>query len=296
MTIYDLFPNGLSIETAIDLLQPVSVYIVVMVMYALFVFKFYRFVASRDMFALNLSKYEESRFRLVRAILHFVLYVGKYMILFPVFAFFWFTVLTLILAFLSRGQSFSDVLLTALVTVSAIRVTAYYYEELSRDLAKMLPFALLGIFLIDASFFSGVSEALDVLQDFRNNTENFLYYLVFLIAMEFALRLAMVIGIVLVVLKDRGVKKHTLVADVAPAPPAGEPQPEPVDDRPAVVPPSSAGETPPAPADGHGVTVSPPSAGETSPAPADGHEVTVSPPSGEEMPLHEDQHEGDRRG
>ena len=58
-----MFPNGLDINDAVDLLRPVTVYVLGMAVYALFVFKFYRFVASRDMFELNLSKYEESRFR-----------------------------------------------------------------------------------------------------------------------------------------------------------------------------------------------------------------------------------------
>ena len=56
MDIYDVLPTELNIYDALDLLRPVSVYIVGMVVYAVFVFTFYRFVASRDMFALDLSK------------------------------------------------------------------------------------------------------------------------------------------------------------------------------------------------------------------------------------------------
>ena len=139
MDINEVFPNGLSVDRAFDLLSPVAVYILGMAVYALFVFKYYRFIASRDMFALDLSKYEASRFRWLRTLLHIVMYVTKYLILFPFFAFFWFTILTLILAFLSKDRSFSDVLLMALVTIGSIRVTAYYNEDLSRDLAKILP-------------------------------------------------------------------------------------------------------------------------------------------------------------
>ena len=118
-----MFPNGLDIHDAIDLLRPFAVYVIGMAVYALFVFKFYRFVASRDMFELNLPKYEESRFRWVRAFLQVTMYTAKYIILFPVVAFFWFAVLTLILTFLSKGQSFPEVLLMALATVTAIRVS-----------------------------------------------------------------------------------------------------------------------------------------------------------------------------
>ena len=151
MGINDVFPNGLDIYDAVDLLQPVAIFVLGMAVYAFAVFKFYRFVAARDMFELDLSKYEESRYRWVRAILQVIMYLAKYIILFPIFAFLWFGVLTLILAFLSKEQAFSEILQMALATVTAIRVVAYYDEDLSRDLAKILPFAVLAIFLIDAS-------------------------------------------------------------------------------------------------------------------------------------------------
>ena len=190
MDINDIFPRGLDFDDALNLLEPVTVYIFGMAVYALFVFRFYRFVASRDMFELDLSRYQESRFRLVRAFLHFLMYVIKYIIMFPIFAFFWFAVLTVILSLLSKEESFPDILLMALVTVGAIRVTSYLSEDLSRDLAKILPFAVLAIFIIDASFFT-VGESLDVLAEVRDYSEDILYYLVFLIALEFALRLLM---------------------------------------------------------------------------------------------------------
>ena len=188
INIDSIFPNGLDLDSAFQSLGPVAVYVAGMALYAVFIFKFYRFVSSRDMFALDLSKYEESRFKVVRGFLHVVMYAAKYVILFPAFAFFWFAVLTLILTFLSKDRPFSDILLIALATVSTIRVSAYYNEDLSRDLAKILPFAVLAIFLIDASFFK-VNESLDVLRHAGEHRETILYYLLFLIAVEFALRL-----------------------------------------------------------------------------------------------------------
>ena len=188
MDINELIPSGLNVSDAIDLLRPVVVYILGITVYAVFVFNFYRFVATRDMFQIDLSKYEESRFRWVRAFLQIVMYVIKYLIVFPLFAFVWFAILTLILTFLSKEQSFKEVLLMALATVSAIRVTSYYNEALSTDLAKILPFAVLGIFVVDTSFFT-IADSLDTLLEAEGYIENILYYLAFLIGLEFALRL-----------------------------------------------------------------------------------------------------------
>ena len=190
MNMNDILPQQLNVNDAIDLLAPVAVYILGMAAYAFFIFKFYRFVASRDMFQMDLSRYEESRYKVVRGFLHIVMYVAKYLILFPAIAFFWFAVLTVILAFLSKEQPFSEVLLTALATVCAIRISAYYNEDLSKDLAKILPFAVLAIFLIDASFFS-VRESSEVLKEARDHTAAIIYCLLFLVAMEFVLRVVM---------------------------------------------------------------------------------------------------------
>ncbi len=181
-----------------DLLSDVAVYVVGMALYAVFVFNFYRFLAAKNMFQIDLSRYEQSRFRLVRRLLHVFFYVVKYIILFPFFAFFWFAVLTLILTFLSKDRSFADTLVVALATVSAIRMTAYYNEDLSRDLAKILPFAVLAVFLIDASFFA-IGESLDVLREVEDYTANIVYYLLFLVLLEFALRI--INGVVVAVLR-----------------------------------------------------------------------------------------------
>ncbi len=188
MDISNIFPNGLNVNDALDLLGPVATYVLGMSIFAIFVFKFYRFVAARDIFVLDLARYEGLSFRWAKSLFHLVVYVVKYLLLFPVFAFFWFAILTVTLTFLSKEQTFSETLLIALVTVSAIRVTAYYKEDLARDLAKILPFAVLSALIINASF-SSVSDSLDRLRMAGDHSETIFYYLVFLIALEFVLRL-----------------------------------------------------------------------------------------------------------
>ena len=194
-----IFPNGLDIYEALDLVLTVGVYIIGIAAYAVFVFHFYRFISSRDMFTFDLSRYEESRYKAVRGILHFIMYVAKYIIVFPFLAFFWLAVLTVILAFLSKDRTLSDILVISLATVSTIRVAAYYHEDLSRDLAKILPFAVLGIFIIDASFFT-IEDSLTVIHDANNHREIF-YYFALLVALEFVLRILM--GYVMLIITGR---------------------------------------------------------------------------------------------
>ena len=228
MDINSLFPTKLGIDDALQLLWPVAVYVFGMAAYAIFVFRFYRFLASRDMFALDLSKYAESRYRRVRSFFRLVLYGAEYVIVFPAFAFFWFAVLTVILTLLSRDRAFSDILLIALATVGAIRVTAYYNEDLSKDLAKILPFAVLAIFLIDGYYFD-THQSLNVLNEATDHSERILYYLVFLIALEFALRLVSAVARLLGFRRrrTRALEKDAVPGGVgAPALPPEDPLPE----------------------------------------------------------------------
>ncbi len=194
------FPNGLDFYEALELLLNVGVYVGGICLYGVFIFHFYRFLASRDMFAFNLSRYNEARYRAMRGFLHVVMYIVKYLVVFPFFAFFWLAVLTAILALLSKDRTFQEVLLIALAVVSAIRVSAYYHEDLSRDLAKILPFAVLGIFIIDASFFT-LEQSLAVIREAGNNRELILYYFIFLVALEFVLRIVM--GYVMLIVTGR---------------------------------------------------------------------------------------------
>jgi len=189
MEIKDFFPNGLNTSEAYSLLEPVALYIIGMSIYTLFVFKFYRFLAAKNIFEFDGSRLEESKHPAVRLALRVIFYVAQYLFVFPLVAFFWFATFTVLLSFLAPDRPFSDILLVSLAVVGTIRVSAYGTEDLSRDLAKILPFAVLGIFIVNVSFFK-TTESFEVLRQANENLESILYYLVFLIGLEFVLRIA----------------------------------------------------------------------------------------------------------
>ena len=188
MAIDSIFPNGLALQDALELLWPALAVLLGMTVYAVFVFNFYRFVAARDMFKFNLSGGDAGGGSVIGSFMRLVWYVIRYVILFPAFAFFWFAVLTLVLAFLSDDRSLGSVLLISLATVSAIRVAAYYREDLARDLAKMLPLAVLSFFIISANSLDSIGS-LAALREVNEHRETVFYYLLFLVALEFSLRL-----------------------------------------------------------------------------------------------------------
>ena len=206
-----IFPNGLIPEDALRELLPVAVYVLGMAVYAIFIFKFYRFIAGRDIFKLDLSKNDRSSVPVLRNTFSLVWYAIKFVVLFPAFAFFWLAILTVMLAFLSKDRELSQILIIALATVSAVRVCAYYDEDLSRDLAKILPFAVLSFLLINASS-PDVGASLALLGQVDGLWATIFSYWLFLVALEFALR-KVVFGIVKGVFPGRERKEAARVAE-----------------------------------------------------------------------------------
>ena len=138
--------SHLSIESVlkgdVSVLLPLFYLVVSMAIYSILIWHFYRFIAQRDCFKLSTSRYAK---------------IGaffKYFCVFPFVAFLFFTGFSLIMLFMTRRYELVGILSTSFAIVVAIRMTAYYNEDLSKDVAKMLPFALLGLFLVDPSYFS----------------------------------------------------------------------------------------------------------------------------------------------
>jgi hypothetical protein len=178
----------LNLIDATATLRPLISFVLGMAIYAVFIFNFYRFLGRKNIFELNLDKYQQSRFQFPRVMLHLIFYVIKYLMVFPFVAFAWFVILTVLLAFLAKEQPIDRILLVSIAVLSAIRITSYYNEDLSRDLAKMLPFALLGVFIIDLSYFS-IPGSIGALQQVMTQWESIAYYLIFVMGLELVLRI-----------------------------------------------------------------------------------------------------------
>ncbi|KYK21173.1 hypothetical protein AYK24_09525 [Thermoplasmatales archaeon SG8-52-4] len=143
--------------------------IIMIALYSVIIYHFYRYIARRDCFKASEKKHGKA------------IGILKYMFVFPVIAMLFFIGFSFILIFLTNTIEISQILYTAFVLVLAIRITAYYTEELSKDVAKMLPFAILGIFLVDSSYFSveSVTERINMLPDYVNLIIQFLLLIIF---------------------------------------------------------------------------------------------------------------------
>ena len=98
-----------------------------------------------------------------------------------------FILLSIFLLLLSKNQDVNQILIISAAIVAAIRLTSYYSNDLSKDLAKMFPFTVLAIFLLEPGFFS-VSKLIERFSEIPSLFQNFLIYLVFIIILEIVLR------------------------------------------------------------------------------------------------------------
>jgi len=141
--------------------------IIAISIYSVFVFIFYRALAKRDLITLNLDQYSDSLSGRLKGYSRTMIFVLQYIVVVPILITFWTLVLAIILTLLSPDADHSRNALIATSVVGAVRILSYWTEDLSRDVAKMLPFGVLGVFLVgDAQvqiseieeLFSGLNE------------------------------------------------------------------------------------------------------------------------------------------
>lgn len=172
--------------------------IIIVTLYAIFVWKFYRFLAKRDLLELNLGQYNKTDNPGFYKFLAMLLFVIEYIIILPIVVFFWFFVMSIII-FVLLGEnilvanvSAGYILFVAAVIVGAVRITSYYSENLSQDLAKLFPLTILTIALVSPGFFK--KETISALGEIGNLLGNVFVYLIVIIILEFILRMLYLIS------------------------------------------------------------------------------------------------------
>jgi len=186
---YMYFYNQLSLLIGEAYLQ-LFVFTIGLFIYAVFVWKFYKSLSRRDIFELNLEKYNlpTVKHKTLKKVGSTIAYIFKYGFALPFYIFFWFLILSVFLLILSEELTVNHIILTSVVIVSTTRVTSYYKEELSTDLAKLVPFALMAILIIDPNFFS-MEITITRLSQIPNLALQIVRFLIFSIVLEWILRI-----------------------------------------------------------------------------------------------------------
>ena len=160
--------------------------VLLVVVYCIFIWKFYKFIAKKNILGLNLNKYNKSEHPFLTKLFAGSLYFIEYIIILPFLIFFGFVVFSFFLMFLTELE-IQTLLLVSATIVAAIRMTAYYKEGLSKDVAKLLPFTLLAVSILNPNFFN-IERIFTHFSEIPNFFGNIAYYLIFIIIIEIILR------------------------------------------------------------------------------------------------------------
>ncbi len=160
---------------------------VLIVIYSLFIWKLHKFIAAKNIFNLDLHKYNKLEHATTTKLLAGVLYMLEYIVILPFIIFFWFAIFTIFLILFTEGIEVSALLLVSAVIISAIRITAYIKEDIAIEVAKLLPFNLLAIAIITSDLFD-VTKILNQLTQIPSFLSSIIIYLLFIIILESILR------------------------------------------------------------------------------------------------------------
>lgn len=140
-------------------------------------------LAKRDLFDLKLKV--GSRFRIF---FDRLVYFLKYLVIFPIYSFLWFMIFSFLLFLLSKSRTIEDILYFGIIVVAATRIGAYVSEKLAEDMAKLLPWSLILIFLIDPNAIT-IKSILASFDIFYQQIPKVAKYLLFIVAVEWVLRI-----------------------------------------------------------------------------------------------------------
>lgn len=182
-------------------IKPLLILILVIFIYSVFIFKFYRFLAEKDIIKQHWHKkfaWQESFLEKITKSTFFTL---EYLIIVPIIVFFWFIVLAGIIMILSNNTP-GQIMLVSMAIIGAIRIAAHYNNDLSKDLAKMIPFALLGVYIVDMKIIS-IGGIITKGIEFISMIDIMLFYLIVIAIIEISMRILQSIADALKTKKER---------------------------------------------------------------------------------------------
>lgn len=196
MGVYDFLNNIIYFSNSISeeqkIIFNIAVYTLLILIYCIIVWKFYGFLASRDIMQLNLNQYNYSEHPALEKAAAVILYIIEYFVILPFLIVFWFSIFSILLLVLSKSQNTLQILLISAAIIASIRITSYINEDLSKDIAKILPFTVLAqlILIYDLIDFNTI---LSKIIEIPNLFSNIIIFIIFIFVVEFIFRISYLI-------------------------------------------------------------------------------------------------------
>lgn len=157
--------------------------------YVIFVWFFSSVLAERDLFELDLKKYEFVKWGKLKRTGKVLLHVMKYGVIYPFYVVAWFFIFSILLFVMSKASTIRQIALISISLVSTVRIIAYLKGDLAEELAQVIPFALLAILVSDPSFFD-INLLIDRFNSLPLLGPEILDFVFFSVILEWILRLS----------------------------------------------------------------------------------------------------------
>ncbi len=154
---------------------------------AFVILKFYQTLSKKNFIRLDLRKYNTSRHPVFKKVFAVLLYFVEYVLIMPFFILVWFVILALILLMLASEREIVQILMLSAAIVMAIRILAYYNEEISKELGKLFPLIALSVFLLTPGAIT-IANFFGKLKELPGFFTNIIYYLIFISLLEIIMR------------------------------------------------------------------------------------------------------------
>ena len=162
--------------------------VIFITLYAIFILKIYKWVATKNILELNLKQYNTSSHPVWSRLAGIGLYLLEYIIILPILVFVWFVIFTIFLIVSAGDIPVATLLVISAAVIASIRMTAYYKKSVSAEVAKLLPLNLLAVSILTLNFLN-VDKILSNLSQIPGYFGQILSYLLFIVVLEIVLRL-----------------------------------------------------------------------------------------------------------
>lgn len=167
---------------------PLIFLVFVVFLFAVFIWHFYRFFARKNVVGINLVEYNPFEHSLTSSLFASFLYLLENIIISPFIILVGFSVFTIFLLFVNETLTIQGILIVSAMIIAVIRISAYYRENLARELSKLLPISFLAISLSNPKSFLNFETLLLNLSKIPLFFDKILVYLTFIVIIEIIMR------------------------------------------------------------------------------------------------------------
>jgi len=172
------------------------VFIIGIAIYALFVWYFYRFISKRDLFpkifyGFSYHKENENFYKKIG-------FAIAYFFAFPAMIFVWFVVLAFFVFLIGEDMPFHIAIFVSMAIIGVVRILSYYREDAAKEVAKMIPYAILSFLLTSAAVYANPNfftekSIQSIPTQFIDSFEGIIASILMITVFEFSFRIGFII-------------------------------------------------------------------------------------------------------